>query len=85
MTGRIPTAWGWYWLAILGLITLPETYWAFVNGRNTISDTIWGVERLDFAHPLDFAEWTPLHFGIAITLWLLFAWLSVHIAFGWLR
>jgi len=78
------TAWGWYWLVVLAAIAIPETYWGFVNGRNTISSVIWSLERLDVAHPLDFAEWTPLHWAIAIVLWLLFLWLSFHIPFGWL-
>jgi hypothetical protein len=80
-----PTAWGWYWLSLVFLIVVPELYWVFVNARNTISDTIWDIEGLNLAHPLDFAQWTPLHWAIAILLWLLFAWLSVHLTFGWIR
>lgn len=79
------TAWGWYWLAILGLILGPELYWIAVNARNTISDQIWSLEQLTPAHPLDFATWTPLHWAIAAIVWGLFAWLSVHLPFGWLR
>jgi len=56
-----------------------------VNARNTISGEVWGLEHLDLAHPLDFAAWTPLHWAIAVVVWSLFAWLSVHLPFGWLR
>jgi hypothetical protein len=79
------TAWGWYWLAIVGLILGPELYWVFVNSANTISATIWGIEDLNLANPLDFAEWTPVHYLIGILLLGLFAWLLVHLTFGYLR
>jgi hypothetical protein len=79
------TAWGWYWLALLALIAVPEVYWAIVRPANTISDTVWGLERLDLAHPLYMADWSALHWGISIVLWLLFAWLSFHLPFGFLR
>jgi hypothetical protein len=79
------TAWGYFWLAWVLVALGVEGYWLFVNTANTLSRQIWGVERLDFAHPLDFAVWTPAHYIIAITLWGLFAWLSVHLVFGWIR
>ncbi len=79
------TGWGWFWLAWIMTGAAVEIYWVSVASANTLSDQIWGAEGLDFAHPLDFASWLPLHWGIAITLWLLFGWLSVHFAFGWLR
>jgi len=79
------TAWGWYWLGVLAAVAGPEVYWAAVNARNTISGEVWGLEHLDLAHPLDFAAWTPLHWAIAVVVWSLFAWLSVHLPFGWLR
>jgi hypothetical protein len=79
------TAWGYFWLTwmITGIST--ELYWVAVNASNTLSRQIWGVEQIDLAHPLEFAEWTPAHYAIAITLWLFFAWLSVHFPFGYLR
>ncbi len=86
MTGHFHvTPWGWFWLlwALAGLGV--ELYWLSVNAANTLSRELWGVEQIDFKHPLDFAEWTPLHVLIAVTLWGLFAWLSVHLPFGWLR
>lgn len=79
------TLWGWYWLAWIGMFLAPELYWVFVNSANTLSDQVWGLERMDLAHPLDFAEWTLLHWAIAIVVWLLLAWLSVHMPFGYLR
>jgi hypothetical protein len=79
------TAWGWFWLAWALCALGTEAYWLAVNAANTLSEQIWGAERLDLAHPLDFAAWTPLHYVIAISLWLFFGWLSVHLAFGWAR
>lgn len=79
------TAWGWFWLTWIWVGAGVELYWVFVNTSNTLSRQIWGVESIDFAHPLDFAEWRPLHWAIAISLWLFFGWLSVHFPFGYLR
>jgi hypothetical protein len=79
------TGWGWFWLAWLLVALAVELYWLIVNAANTLSRQIWGVERLNLAHPLDFTQWTLVHWVIAITLWSFFAWLSVHLAFGWLR
>lgn len=62
-----------------------ELYWLAVNSANTLSRQIWGVEHIDFAHPLFFSEWTPLHWGLTIALWSFFLWLSFHFPFGWLR
>lgn len=79
---RSVTAWGWYWLFVLVLILGPELYWVFVKSQNTISDNIWAIERLDWNHPFEFATWTPVHWIIAVVIWGLFAWLSLHIPFG---
>lgn len=79
------TAWGWYWLAWIFTGLGVELYWVFVNSANTLSRQIWGLEALDFAHPLDLAEWTPFHFILTMLLWTTFAWLSVHFPFGYLR
>lgn len=83
-TGKV-TAWAWFWLAWILTGTAVELYWVFTKAANTLSEQIWGVERLNFAHPLDFGSWSPLHWTLAIVLWLFFAWLSVHFPFGWLR
>jgi hypothetical protein len=77
--------WGWYWIGVLVLIAGPGIYWAIVNSANTISSQVWDLEKLDLAHPLDFANWTPLHWAIAIVVWGLFLWLSLYLPFGWLR
>lgn len=79
------TGWGWFWLAWMFTALAVEAYWLIANTANTLSRQIWAAEGIDLAHPLEFAEWTPLHWAISITLWLLFAWLSVHFAFGYLR
>lgn len=80
-----PTAWGWFWLGWALTALGVEAYWLAANAVNTLSEEVWGVEGIDLAHPLNFAEWTPLHWTLALSLWLFFGWLSVHLAFGWLR
>lgn len=79
------TAWGYFWLAWMLTAVAVELYWVLVNTANTLSRQIWAVEGIDFSHPLDFAEWQPLHWTVAVTLWLFFAWLSVHFPFAYLR
>jgi hypothetical protein len=79
------TAWGWFWLVWLFSALGVETYWLIANTANTLSRQIWAVEGIDLVHPLEFAEWSPLHWAIAFILWGLFAWLSVHFPFGYLR
>ena len=75
----------WYWLAWLVAFVAPELYWFAVNGAGTLSDTIWSLEHLNASQPFDFAMWTDVHWAIAVTVWLLFLWLSVHLPFGLLR
>lgn len=77
------TAWGWFWLIWLGAGIGVETYWAIVKSVNTLSYQWWGVEMLNPAHPLDFADWTWLHIALTLALWGLLAWLSLHLPFGW--
>lgn len=84
MYGHV-TGWGWFWLAWMFTAIAVEAYWLAVNTANTLSDQVWGAEHMDFAHPLYFSEWTPLHWAIAIVLWLFFGWLSVHFPFSYLR
>lgn len=79
------TVWGWFWLTWMFTGLGVELFWVFVETANTLSYQIWGEEKIDLAHPLDFAEWSPLHWAIALSLWLFFAWLSVHFPFGYLR
>lgn len=79
------TAWGYFWFAWASVGVAVELYWVFANTANTLSRQIWAVEGIDFAHPLDFAEWAPAHWAMAITLWLFFGWLSIHFPFAYLR
>lgn len=79
------TAWGYFWLAWSLVGTGVELYWVAASAANTLSRQIWGLEGIDLAHPLDLAEWSPLHWILAICLWLFFGWLSVHFPFGYLR
>jgi hypothetical protein len=77
------TGWGWYWIAwAIGGFGLPETYGLIYNAKDTLSRQFWGVEHLDFGDPLDFADWTWLHYLIGIVLLAGFIWLIGHLVFG---
>lgn len=84
MTSHV-TPWGWFWLTWTLAGVGVELYWLAVNTANTLSRQIWGIEKLQFAHPLEFADWTWLHWTLALSMWAFFGWLSVHFPFGWLR
>lgn len=78
--------WGAYWICWIAFgAIVPECYGLLFNAAATLSRQTWGLEHLDMAHPLDFAEWTPMHYAVALALWILFAWLSVHLPLGWIR
>lgn len=79
------TVWGYFWLAWIFVGGAVEVYWVIVDAANTLSRQVWGAEMLDFSHPLDFAEWTPLHIALTAVLWVFLAWLSVHFPFGYIR
>jgi hypothetical protein len=79
------TAWGWFWLAWILAAFGVELYWLAVDTANTLSHQLWGIERLDLAHPLYLSEWTPLHWILALGIWGLFGWLSIHLPFGYAR
>jgi hypothetical protein len=74
-----------YWLAWILLFLGPELYWLAVNAKYTLSETVWSIEGLNKSQPFDFAMWTSTHWVIAVTVWLLFLWLSLHLPFGLLR
>lgn len=82
---RHVTAWGIFWFAWAMAGLFVELYWVMANSVNTLSNQVWGIERIDLKHPFDFAEWTPLHWLMAVALWTFFAWLSLHLPFGILR
>jgi hypothetical protein len=75
----------WYWLAWLLAFLVPELYWLFANPANTLSAEVWSFEGINLAQPFDFPMWTATHWSVAILVWLLFLWLSVHFPFGLLR
>jgi hypothetical protein len=79
------TPWGWFWALWGSTGAAVEVYWLLTNAANTLSRSWWGVEHIDFAHPLDFSEWTWQHWLMSIVLWVFFGWLSLHLPFGWLR
>jgi hypothetical protein len=75
----------WYWALWLAAFIVPELYWVFTNGLGTLSDTVWTLENVNLSQPFDFPMWTATHWAVAVTVWLLFAWLSIHLPFGLLR
>jgi hypothetical protein len=79
------TWFGLYWVTWLLFFIVPELYWVFSNSVNTLSDQFWALEGLSFADPTNFAAWSPVHWTLAIIVWLLFLWLSLHLPFGWFR
>lgn len=79
------TAFSWYWLGWLIAFLVPEIYWITVNHANTLSDEVWSIEHLNMSQPFDFAMWTSTHWAVALLMWGLFLWLSLHLPFGLLR
>jgi succinate-acetate transporter protein len=79
------TPFGLYWIGWLLAFLIPELYWVFTNGINTLSDQTWALEGLDMSQPFDFPMWSATHWAVAVSVWLLFLWLSIHIPFGLLR
>lgn len=75
----------YYWLAWLLAFLIPEFYFIFTNPAGTLSETYWAVEHLNMSQPFDFSMWTNVHWACAALVWLLFAWLSLHLPFGLLR
>jgi len=74
-----------YWLGWL-LAFLGMEIWALAdNARYTLSETVWSLEGLNTRQPFDFPMWTATHWAVAIAIWLLFLWLSLHLPFGLLR
>jgi hypothetical protein len=75
----------WYWAAWIAAFLGPELYWLWKNPQGTLSWSVWDLESLNLAQPLDFAMWTDTHWIVSAVVWLLFAWLSLHLPFGLLR
>ena len=74
-----------YWLGWILAFLAPELYWLAVNSANTLSEETWALENLNKAQPFDFPMWTATHWAVALVVWLLFLWLSLHLPFGLLR
>ena len=74
-----------YWAFWLLAFIVPELVAVYQNHNYTLSDTIWTLERIDLQQPFDFQMWTDVHWAIAIIVWGLFLWLSLHLPFGLLR
>lgn len=79
------TGFAWYYLAWLIAFLVPEIYFAITNNANTLSHEVWSIEGLSTRMPYDFGMWSDMHWAIALGVWLLFLWLSLHIPFGLLR
>lgn len=77
------TGWGWYWIAwFFGGFGIAETIGLVKNTQDTLSWQFWGLESINFTHPLDFADWTPFHWAIALILLTFVVWLGGHLVFG---
>jgi hypothetical protein len=74
-----------YWLGWIVAFLVPELYWLAVNSANTLSEEVWSIEGLDMRQPFDFPMWTATHWTVALVVWLLFLWLSLHFPFGLFR
>lgn len=81
--------WSIYWLTavsffILILFAPAETY-AFASGHpeNTLSAQFWRVGHVIAHQPP--SQWAPEHWILVAAVTLLFAWLTVHFDFGWIR
>lgn len=79
------TWFGLYWLGWILAFLAPELYWLKANPLNTLSEEVWSLEAINKAQPFDFPMWTATHWTVAVTVWLLFLWLSLHLPFGLLR
>lgn len=75
----------WYWGLWVLAFLIPEVYWLIANPAGTLSDTTWSIEQLNMQQPFDFGMWTATHWTVAVVVWVLWAWLSVHLPFGMLR
>lgn len=66
-----------YWLLWLAVgFVVPETYWLFVNTKNTLSWTVWGWFGVREGVPV--WQWSVAHLLLAVIL----VWLLGHLAFG---
>ena len=74
-----------YWLGWVAAGFGGPEAWAIVSGHpeNTLSAQVWRI--LDTIARQPMSAWAWQHWVGAVVLLVLFAWLSVHFAFGWLR
>lgn len=79
------TWFGLYWIGWLLAFLIPEFYWLWKNSANTLSEEVWGIEQLSLSRPFDLGIWTWEHWVLALLVWGLFGWLSLHFPFGLLR
>jgi hypothetical protein len=74
---------GWYWVIwFFGGFGVMELWGLIFNTQDTLSWQFWGLEQIDFRHPFDFAEWTPVHWVFGIVLLTFCLWLAAHLIFG---
>jgi hypothetical protein len=71
-----------YWALWLIAFIVPELWAVFNAPRYTLSDTVWAIEQVSSKQPFDFGMWTDIHWLIAVLVWGLFLWLSLHLPFG---
>ena len=74
---------GWYWITwFFGGFGIYEGWGLIFNTQDTLSWQFWGLEQINFADPMNFANWTPVHWVIALMIFGLLFWLSFHLVFG---
>lgn len=87
MTPLRPT-WGHaYWsiwaVAVFLSFIVPEVYALVTNWRNTLSASVWDLERFRTGQPI--YQWSAGHLLFVGLMAVLFVWLSGHFALGWWR
>ena len=63
-----------FWLTWLGVtlgMFLPVEFWALLNNHlDTLSDTTWKWENLNFAEPYNVTLWTAAHWAIGVFMFV---------------
>ncbi len=75
--------WAKYWLVwFFGGFLVPEAFWAFVNAKYTVTQETYAFEDMNARHPLDVADWTPVHWIFGVVMVVFWMWLFGHLVLG---
>lgn len=78
----------WYWTFLVGgfvVLFLAVEIPSIVSGHPERTLSYWVWRRLESWTPGSNAPWTLNHWIFGIIFLILFLWLAVHFAFGWIR